>query len=76
MFLQLLLISVLFLGVAFAGFAVKMIFIKSGEFPETRVGHSKALRKKKIYCIKTEQKIIDNKIKKLKQGEGPACSSC
>ena len=63
MFLQLLLISIVFLGIAFAGFAVKMFFSKSGEFPETRVGHNKALRKKKIYCIKTEQKIIDKNIK-------------
>lgn len=76
MFLQLLLISIVFLGVAFAGFAVKMIFVKSGQFPETRVGHNKALRKKKIYCIKTEQKIIDKNIKKMKQGESPLCSSC
>ena len=76
MFIQLLLISIVFLGIAFAGFAVKMIFIKKGEFPETRVGHSKALRKKKIYCIKTEQKIIDNKIKKMNRTEGPSCSSC
>ena len=76
MFLQVLLISIIFLGVAFAGFAVKMIFSKSGGFPETRVGHNKALRKKKIYCIKTEQKIIDNKIKKMKQNESPSCSSC
>ena len=76
MFLQLLLISVVLLGIAFAGFAIKLIFIKSGEFPETRVGHNKALRKKKIYCIKTEQKVIDNKIKKMNQSEGSACSSC
>lgn len=76
MFLQLLLISILFLGVAFIGFAIKMIFLKSGEFPETRVGHNKELRKRKVYCIKTEQKIIDNKIKKIKPSEGLSCSSC
>lgn len=76
MFLQVLLISIVFLGIAFFGFAVKIMFSKSGQFPETRVGHNKALRKKKIYCIKTEQKILDKQIKKIRQDEGPACSSC
>ncbi len=76
MFLQLLLISIVFLAVAFVGFAIKLILVKSGQFPETRVGHNKALRKKEIYCIKTEQKIIDRNIKKVKQNEGPSCSSC
>ncbi|MEN8122131.1 MAG: hypothetical protein ABFS35_17425 [Bacteroidota bacterium] len=76
MFLQVLLISIIFIGVAFVGFAVKVIFSKSGEFPETMVGHNKALRKRKIYCIKTQQKIIDKQIKKLKQSESPSCNSC
>ena len=76
MFLQILLISIIFIGFAFVGFAVKLIFLKSGKFPETSVGHNKELRKRKIYCIKTEQKIIDNKIKKIKQLESPSCSSC
>jgi hypothetical protein len=76
MFLQVLLISIVLMGFAFLGFAVKIMFSKSGEFPETRVGHNKALRKKKIYCIKTEQKIIDKQIKKMKRNEDPACSSC
>jgi len=76
MFLQVLLISIIFIGIAFIGFAVKLIFLKSGEFPETRVGHNKELRKRKIFCIKTEQKIIDNKIKKTKQNDSPSCNSC
>jgi len=75
MFLKLLLISVVFLGIAFFGFAVKIIFSKKAEFPETRIGHNKELRKRKIYCVKTEQKIIDKNIKKL-NNQGSACSSC
>ena len=76
MFLQILLISIIFIGFAVVGFAVKIIFTKSGKFPETMVGHNKELRKRKIYCIKTEQKIIDNKIKKMNRSQGPSCSSC
>jgi len=75
MFLKLLLISIVFLGIAFFGFAVKIIFSKKSEFPETRIGHNKELRKRKIYCVKTEQKIIDKNIKK-QNNQGPACSSC
>ncbi|MCF6240869.1 MAG: hypothetical protein L3J74_05935 [Bacteroidales bacterium] len=75
MFLQLLLISIVFLGIAFMGFAVKIVFSKKSEFPETRIGHNKELRKRKIYCIKTEQKIIDKNIKKI-NSIGPTCSSC
>ncbi len=75
MFLQVLLISIVFIGIAMFGFAVKIIFSKKSEFPETRIGHNKELRKRKIYCIKTEQKIID---KDIKRGilEGGSCSSC
>ncbi len=75
MFLQVLLISIVFIGIAMFGFAVKIIFSKKSEFPETRIGHNKALRNKKIYCIKTEQKIIDKNIKKGLL-EGGSCSSC
>jgi len=73
--LKLLVITIPILAIAFAGFAIKILFKKNGQFPETRVGHNKNLRKKKIYCIKTEQKIIDNKIKKTKQG-GVSCGTC
>ncbi|OQY03147.1 MAG: hypothetical protein B6I20_05630 [Bacteroidetes bacterium 4572_117] len=76
MFLQVLLISVLLLGLAFVGFAVKIIFLKSGKFPDTKVGHNKEMRKRKIFCINTQQKIIDKNIKKIKQGNNPSCSSC
>ena len=74
--LKLLIITIPILAIAFAGFAIKILFKKNGEFPETRVGHNKNLRKKKIYCIKTEQKIIDKNIKKSNQNGGISCSSC
>ncbi len=74
--LQLLAVTIPILALAFAGFAIKILFKKNGQFPETRVGHNKNLRKKKIYCIKTEQKIIDNKIKKSKQNGGISCGTC
>jgi len=73
MFLTVLLLSIGFIGVAFIGFAISILVKKNGQFPETSVGKNKALRAKKVYCIKTEQKIID---KQIKAGESTACSSC
>jgi len=35
MFLKVLLITIVFLGLAFVGFAVKMFFIKDGEFKKS-----------------------------------------
>ena len=78
MFLKLMLISVVFLGIAFAGFAIKILLLKNGEFPETKIGHNKTMRKRKIFCVNTTQKIIDKGISK-DQGvsfRGPTCDGC
>ncbi len=75
MFIKLLLLSVGFIAVAMFGFALNIIFKKDGRFPETRVGHNKKLRKKKVFCIKVEQKIIDKKIKTQKY-QKLNCNSC
>ena len=63
MFVKILLLSVGLVAIAFVGFGVSILFKKDGHFPETSVGKNKALRKRKIYCIKTEQKLIDKQIK-------------
>ncbi len=73
MYLKVLLLAIALLSVAFAGFALNILFKKNGKFPETSIGKNKALRKKKIYCYKTEQKIID---KEIKDGKNPPVCSC
>ncbi len=55
----------------FLGLGVQTFFSKKKSFPETRISRNKELRKRKIYCAETQQKIID---KNLSQGSG--CSSC
>ena len=42
----LVLLSILILG-------FNIFFTKKGKFPETRIGHNKAMRKKGIYCPRT-----------------------
>lgn len=74
MFFKLLLISLILLGIAFLGLGIQIFFSKKKTFPETRVGHSKEMRKRKIFCVKTEQKIIDKNIKKAQSNAG--CDSC
>ena len=66
MFIYVLLLSIGIVGIAFLGFALNILFKKNGHFPETSIGKNKALREKKVYCIKTEQKIIDKKMSPFK----------
>ncbi|MDF1547848.1 MAG: hypothetical protein P1P88_08490 [Bacteroidales bacterium] len=73
MFIYVVLLSIGFIGIAFIGFALNILFKKNGHFPETSVGKNKALRAKNVYCIKTEQKLID---KQIKAGDNTICSSC
>ncbi len=71
MFVKILLLSIGMIAIAFVGFAINVLFKKNGKFPDGSVGKNKTLRNKKIYCIKTEQKILDNQIKAEKD---PVCS--
>lgn len=41
------------------GLGVQTFFSKKKRFPETKIGHNKEMRKRKIYCFKTQQKRID-----------------
>lgn len=74
MFLKLIILSVIIVGIALLGLSINILFRKEGKFPETRVGHNKEMRKRKIYCVKTQQKLVDKDIKRMKaQGH---CSGC
>lgn len=70
------LLSLGFVGIAFVGFAIGILLKKDGSFPETSISKNKELRKRKIYCIKTEQKIIDNQLKGLTNAGESCCNSC
>ncbi len=60
-------ITVAFVAIIFLALAVKVVFKKNGEFPEHRVGHNSLMRKRKIYCVKT-QDVVERKnyMKKLR----------
>jgi hypothetical protein len=50
MFIKLLIISILFLGIAFSGLAIRILLKSGGRFPETHIGKNKEMRKLGISC--------------------------
>jgi len=68
--LKIFLLTIGLLTLAFSGIAIKMLVKKNGTFPEHRVGHSKAMRQKKIFCANTQDRI-DRKLyfKELRKKE-------
>ena len=75
MFLTIFIFSLILIAIALIGLGIQVFFSKKKEFPETRIGHNKTLRKKKIYCIKTEQVIVDKNYKQVKSIK-TVCSDC
>ncbi len=59
MFFTVFLLTVVIMVFIILGLGVQTFFSKKRRFPETRIGHNKELRKRKIYCPKTMQRRID-----------------
>ena len=75
MFFTLLLLSTGFIAIAVFGFSINILFKENGRFPDSGISKNKELRKRKIYCIKTEQKMIDNQLKGIKTFDS-SCELC
>ncbi len=69
MFWTVFILSVIILGIGILGMSVQILFSKRKSFPDYRIGHNKEMRKRNIYCPKTEQKRID-------MGKEIYCSGC
>ena len=52
--MKILVISIVFLGIAGLLLGVKVFFVKGGKFPNTHVHGNPALRKRKITCASSE----------------------
>ena len=59
--MKILVISIVFLGIAVLLLGVKVFFVKGGKFPNTHVHGNPALRKRKITCASSENQTIKNK---------------
>lgn len=70
MLINIILLSAGLLFIALLGMSVGILFRKDHKFPEHRVGHNKAMRKKKIYCAKTQDAVErKNYFKKIKMAQ-------
>ncbi len=52
--MKILVISILFLGIAVMLLGVKVFFVKGGRFPNTHVHGNAALRKRNITCASSD----------------------
>lgn len=59
--LKTLLITVLILALCIALLGVKVFFTKNGKFPNTHVSGNKAMRKRGIGCIQSQDREAQNK---------------
>jgi hypothetical protein len=50
MFLKLLIISIFFMVLVFAGLGIRMLLKPGGRFPETHISHNPEMKKRGITC--------------------------
>ncbi len=55
--LKTLLLTVLIIVICVVLLCIKVLLKKDGRFPNTHIEGNKALRRKKIYCAKTEDRL-------------------
>lgn len=57
-------LAVVLLGIGIIGLAVRILFVKKGEFPNIHIGANKHLKKKGIHCATTQDKIAQAQVRK------------
>jgi hypothetical protein len=70
MFLKLLIISVVFLIISFAGFGIRILLKPKGRFPETHITRNKEMRKRGITCAQNTD------IGCTPSEDFPGCTTC
>lgn len=58
---KVILLAVALVSVAFLAMAVRILIKKGGKFPNTHVGGNKFLKRNKIYCAQTQDKLEQKK---------------
>ena len=59
MILKIFLISLIFVGIAFLALSIKLLFKKNAKFPNSSISKNKELKKRGIFCSKTQDKIAN-----------------
>jgi len=65
--LKLFLLTLVIVVISFALLGVKILLSKKGRFPNTHVGGNKALNKRGVYCVQTQDYMEYNNIKTKSQ---------
>ncbi len=60
-FLKLLLIVVVLVAIGVVFLAIRILLKRNGQFPETHVGHNRNMRSKGITCVKTMDRMEQQK---------------
>lgn len=63
-YLQIIILSVILVALAFAGLAVRLLIKKGSRFPNTHVGSNKHLKRRGIFCAQTQDRLERNELKK------------
>jgi hypothetical protein len=75
-FLPLLFVISVLMGLSLLGLGLQTFFSSKKKFPETHIGHNKEMRKRGIYCSKTQQKMIDKGIMKGQNFDASQYNCC
>lgn len=59
--LKIILIAIALVSIAVFGLAIRILLKKGGKFPETHVGKNQEMKKHGVVCVKTFDKIEQNK---------------
>lgn len=60
-FLTILILSIVLVGIAMAGFAVKILLQKGGRFPNTHISGNKYLKSQGISCFQSYDRLEQTK---------------
>lgn len=63
---QILIVTIILIGIGFALLSIKILIKRNGRFPHTHIGGNKALNKKGIYCATTQDKLERKKAINIK----------
>lgn len=79
--MKLILLTIVIIAFCILGLSFNIIFKKNGKFPDGEIGHNKALRKKGINCMKTDEQKLWGKNGSMRKRTGPTeesgdCDSC
>ena len=60
-----LLLALIIVALCFIGFAVKILLVKNGRFPEIHIGRNKEMAKRDIHCVNTEDFLSRKNYKRV-----------